>query len=72
MYFLCILTKMFIIHRCKNINIKPTAKELKVYIQRFEAIERNIATSKGRQSLNKHLGKWTPFVVNNTPQHNTD
>ena len=37
-YFMSILTKMFI-HRCKNTDIKPTIQDLKKYIQQTEKLE---------------------------------
>ena len=60
-YFMSILTKMFI-HRCKNTDIKPTIQNLKKYIQQTEKLERNVATGRGRSNLEKHLDKWSPFI----------
>ena len=67
-YFMCILTKMFI-HFCKNIHTRPTSTNLKKYITNVETIERNIATGKGRKSLLKHLNKWTSFIENDVAEN---
>ena len=60
-YFMCILTKMFI-HYCKNTNTRPTTSDLKKYIKNIESTERNIATGKGRKPLLNHLAKWSDFI----------
>ena len=62
-YFLCILTKMYI-HTCKNTESIPKIQGLKKYIKQTEVIERSIATGRGRVPLLNHLEKWTPFIEN--------
>ena len=53
-----LLITRWYIHNSKCNNSKPNIKGLVGKISEIELMERNIASSKGEQSLDKHIKKW--------------